>query len=362
MRILMASTALAGLALVVTPPAAIAAEKLQIGVGGEMVEYFGYAQNDTDTGDFDGLDIYSDGVIEFAGETTLDNGLSFGATVGLNTLSDSGDQIDDSFLHVEGDFGRVEIGDRDNAAALMHYAAPEVGFGINDSDISDWVVNLTSADADSAFQSTYLYLGEDKATKISYFTPRFSGFQLGASYIPEFERNSNVQPSEDIYNNGFALGANYVNSFGGVDLALAAGYLHADKPDGAGSTIEDAEGYSLGGSLSYAGFTFGGSYADTQGNGSGGTDSAVSFDGDGYDIGVAYAFGDAEVSLAYYHGEVADSTATGDSSHETVMLSGAYALGPGVSLSASIFRTEFEADSGADNEGWAAISGITLSF
>lgn len=44
------------------------------------------------------------------------------------------------------------------------------------------------------------------------------------------------------------------------------------------------------------------------------------------------------------------------------MLSGAYDLGPGVTALGSIFRTEFESDSGADNEGWAVVTGITLSF
>lgn len=339
-----------------------AAEKLQVSIGGEFVQYFGYAENDTGTGDFDGFDIYSDGVLEFAGETTLDSGLTFGMTVGLFTYSDSEDQIDDSYLYSEGGFGRVEIGDRDNVAALLHYAAPDVGFGVNDSDISDWVVNLTGVDEDSAFQSTYLFLGEDKATKISYFTPRFEGVQFGASFIPEFERNSNAQPSDDLYNTGVAFGVNYVNSFGGVDLALSAGYLRADKPDNAATGIKDAEGYSFGGNIGYAGFTFGGSYADTRGNGSGGTDSAVSFDGRGFDIGAAYAFGDAQVSLSYYRGQVADSAAAGDSKHETIMLSGAYGLGPGVTATASVFRSKFEADTGADNEGWAAISGIVLEF
>src|SRR3546814_7392403 len=67
------------------------------------------------------------------------------------------------------------------------------------------------------------------------------------------------------------------------------------KPDGSPSGIDNAEGFSVGGNIGFAGFTFGGSFADTKGNGSGGTDSAVSFDGRGYDVGVAYAFEAAEV-------------------------------------------------------------------
>lgn len=342
---------------------ALAAERISASLGGEITQYFGYADNDDVAGgDFSGFDIKTDGTLFFAGDTTFDNGLQVGFEVGLDVQSAGDDQIDGSFLWMEHAFGRLEVGQNDSAAVLMHYAAPDVGFGINDSDITDWVINPSGGDADSAFESTFLYIGDDKATKITYFTPRFEGFQLGASFVPEYERDSNAQPQGDIYRNGFALGANYVQSFGEVDVALAAGYVHAEKPDGSGSGIDDARGYSFGGNIGFAGFTIGGSYADTKGNGSGGTDSGVSFDGKGYDLGVAYAFDAFQVSLSYYNGKVEDSAAAGDSKHQTVMLSGNYEVGPGVSVLASVFRTKFEADTGTENDAWVALTGLTLEF
>lgn len=343
----------------------LAAERLNVEIGGEITQYFGYANNDDiTTGDFTGFDLKTDtgSVLTFGGDFTLDTGLQVGVEVGLDVQSSGDDQIDGSYLWLEDRFGRLEMGSNDNAAVLMHYAAPDVGIGINDSDLADWIINPSTGDADSAFLSTYLYLGDDKATKVSYFTPRFEGFQLGVSYIPEFERDNNDQPASDLYGNGIAIGANYERTFGEVDVALAVGYLRAEKPDGSAASIKSAEGYSIGGNVGYAGFTFGASFADTQGNGSGGTDSAVSFDGRGYDVGIAYAFDAFQVSLSYYNGKVADSTAAGDSKHETVMASGNYELGPGVNLLASVFRTNFKADTGVQNEGWAAITGITLSF
>lgn len=352
-------TLLAG--TVISP--AFSAERIQAGIGGEITQYFGYADNDNiGTGDFSGFDIKTDGTLFFAGDTTFDSGLQVGFEVGLDVQSAGSDQIDGSYLWLEHGFGRVEVGQNDSAAVLMHYAAPDVGFGINDSDIADWIVNPSGGDADSAFASTYLYIGDDKATKISYFTPRFEGFQLGASFVPEYERDSNVSPSGDIYRNGFAFGANYERTIGDVDIALAVGYVQAEKPSGSSSQIEDARGYSIGGNIGYAGFTFGASYADTQGNGSGGTDAGVSFDGQGYDVGIAYAFDAFQVSLSYYSGKVEDSAAAGDSKHKTVMLSGSYEVGPGVTVLASIFRTKFKADTGTENEGWAALTGLTLEF
>lgn len=342
--------------------AAAAADPIKLGVGGSYTQYFGYVANDdTGTSDYTGFDQKADGEIVFSGETALDNGISFGVEVTLTAQTDT-DQIDGSYLYSEGQFGRFELGSNDNVAVQMHFAAPDVGFGINDSDISDWVFNPSGGDADSAFSSTFLYLGENVADKVSWLSPRFSGLQLGLSYIPEFERNNNAQPAEDLYNNGYAISANYVKEFGGdVTLSLSAGYLAADKPKGA--STKGAEGYSFGAQLAYDALTVGGSFAKTDGSGGAGTDSSISLDGSGFDIGVSYAFEPVTLSLSYYHGEVADSTATaGDSENDTVMLSASYEMGPGVSLIGSLFHTKFDADSGSKNEGTAILAGISLEF
>ncbi len=344
---------------------AVAAEKVRLGVEGVFIQYFGYASNNDDVSgeDFSGVDVKSDSDIIFAGETTLDNGLQFGAEVLLEAQSADDEQIDDSFIWAEAPLGRLEAGKRDNAAAIMQYSAPDVGLGINDSDVPDWVNNPTGGDSDSAFQSTYLFVGEGKGTKITYFTPRVAGFQVGLSYIPEFETDSNTQPAGDLYDNSIALGINYVETLSdSVEIAVAAGFITADQPDGV-SGGGDAEGISFGLNLTFDAWTFGGSYASTDGNPDGGTNTAVSLDGSGFDIGVAYAFDPATVSLSYYRGEFEDEVAvSGDSTQDTVMLSASYELGPGVTALASLFHTRFSDDSNVDNEGTAFVTGLTLEF
>lgn len=344
-------------------PSADAAEKLHLGIEGSMTQYFGYADNDDiGTADTSGFDVKSDTELGFVGDTKLDNGLQVGVEVVLNGNSDSGEQIKDSYSWAEADFGRFELGKRDNAAAQMHYAAPDVGLGINDADIDDWIDNPTGGDADSAFKSTYLFLGEDKGTKLTYYSPRVMDLQLGVSYIPEFERDNNSQPGDDRYNNGIAIGVNYVRDFGeGTSLAVAAGVLTASAPDN--SSADRAEGYSVGFELAHAGFTVGGSYANTDGNGGGGTDTATSLDGEGFDIGVSYAFEPVTVSLSYYSGEFEDQVAiAGESENDTIMLSANYEVGPGVALLGSLFHSEFKDETGSKNEGTAALVGLTLEF
>ncbi|MEO9900336.1 porin [Nisaea sp.] len=344
-------------------PSANAAEKLHLGIEGSMTQYFGYADNDDiGTADTSGFDVKSDTEIGFVGDTTLDNGLQVGVEVVMNGNSNNDEQIKDSYSWVEADFGRFELGKRDNAAAQMHYAAPDVGLGINDADIDDWIVNSTGGDSDSAFKSTYLFLGEDKATKLTYYSPRVMDLQLGVSYIPEFERDNNGQPGDDRYNNGIGIGVNYIRDFGeGTSLAVAAGFLTASAPDN--STADRAKGYSVGFEFVHAGFTVGGSYANTDGNADGGTDTATSLDGEGFDIGVAYAFEPVTVSLSYYHGEFEDQVAVaGESENDTIMLSGNYEVGPGVALVGSLFHSEFKDETGSENEGTAALVGMTIEF
>jgi outer membrane protein OmpU len=365
MRTLTFSPILGAALLIPTISASHAAEKIQVDVGGTYQQYFGYANNEADAAeDFTGFDAKADNEIVFSGETTLDNGMSVGLEVVLKAESAGTDQIDGTYLWNEGTFGRFELGQLDNTAAALHVAAPDVGFGLNDTDIGDWIVNPSGGNADSGFSSTYLYLGEDQATKLSWTSPRFAGLQLGLSYIPEFERDDNTQPNGDAaYRDGYSVGLNYSRQFGeSTEFTMSAGYLAANRPrsiTGAGS----AEGYSVGFNLTVDGFTVGGSYASTDGTPAAGTDTANSLDGSGFDLGVSYAFDALAVSLSYYKGEVADAVATlGDSTNESVMASVRFEMGPGVTSMASLFHSRYRADTGVKNEGVALMAGMILEF
>ena len=69
--------------------------------------------------------------------------------------------------------------------------------------------------------STFVDIGNDE-NRITYFTPRFSGFQVGVSYSPAVVFSANgkdfpVQADKDTeFNNGVSVGANFVESFNGA--------------------------------------------------------------------------------------------------------------------------------------------------
>ena len=339
--------------------AAPASAQIELGLSGEMIQWVGYAWNEQSA--YSGADVKTDFEVEVGSEVELDNGLQFGVRFAVENESGPNNQTVEAFLYIESAFGRAEIGDRDSAASLMHYSAPDVGIGINDGDVAEWVHNPTSSDADSAFESTYLYLGEDKASKVTFFTPRLSGFQFGVSYIPEFEQMNNVQPADDRYHDGVALGVNFVDDVGPVAVAASATYLRASPP-GTVAGVDDAQGYAFGLNLGYAGFLLGGSYAHTAGSADAGTNPATSLDGQGYDIGLAYVTGPWGFSVSHYHG-AAEGTVVdaGDDESDVFMLSVNYALGPGASLAGSAYHVDYDGDT-SDNSGYAVVGGVVLEF
>ncbi|SMF12850.1 Outer membrane protein (porin) [Tistlia consotensis] len=363
-RGLLNGTALVAAATAAAAMAAPAQAQIHLSLEGIMQQFLGYANSDTNVGSggdaFNGFDVKSNSEIYFVGSTTLDNGLKFGVSITLEGNSNADNQIDDSFMFVEGSFGRFNIGGENSAGYLMSYAAPDVGLGVNSTSILTGFLPQAGGFAganffDAPLGSTYLELdAADKSQKISYFTPRFSGFQLGASYLPDPNKDSNAQVDETTvsYRDGFSLGANYVDTIGEVDVAISGRYDWANDQSAAGS---DPSLYAFGLNLGYAGFTIGGSYAHTDDQGA---DTGRSFD-----LGASYETGPWGVSVTYFNGRAeADTTVAGDSTYKAYEGAVSYALGPGVTAIGSVSYQDLDADTGDKAKTWAVVGGFALEF
>ncbi len=287
-KLLYGTTALVS-AGVVASSAAHAEGGIKLGLGGYMNNFFGVGDVDDDGNDFESTGMFSDGEVWFIGQTTLDNGLTFGANIQLESFT-SGDQIDENFGYMQGGFGRLQFGSENTAAYLMQYSAPSVGVPINSGWVTSFVPvpeGFTAAFRSPAL-STFLDTGNDENT-LTYFTPRMFGFQLGVSYQAAVDfsgdgKNGPVQADKDSeYKHGLSVGLNFVESFGGVDVSVATGFRNAQAPDdditfitptrnaaanGNGTDpkvgtvrITDINQVSAGLNIGYAGFTFGASFA-----------------------------------------------------------------------------------------------------
>ncbi|MEM6546712.1 MAG: porin [Pseudomonadota bacterium] len=381
-KVLLGTSALA-LATAGASPAAAA--EFEVDVGGYMEQFVAVAFSDVDTAagvadpDVDGIDSKQDAEIRFRPSITLDNGIKIGADIQLEANT-TGDTIDESLMSIDGAFGRVLLGSENSARYLMGFGAPDVTFiNINSGSITGFVpfsgsVGGAARGADvfrGTLGSTFLEneLNND-AQRFTYFTPRFAGFQVGVSYARDPEQDSNTQVDlngaeiADI----FDIGANYVNSFGGFDVAVGGGWGIArdDRAPIAGTDVgENPQVYNFGGNFGFAGFTIGGSFAEQN--------NADTEDGQVFDVGISYETGPWGFSFTYLDGENVDeenavNPAGNDEQLQAYLLGLNYNLAKGVNVNAFGAYVDFEEDTGDaggagdDVDGFIIGTGIKISF
>lgn len=338
---LLATAAFASLAHLGATSASAA--EWNVSVGGFMEQWFGYA--DSSIANTDAFDQQGDVEVHFKPTITLDNGIKIGAMVQLEGKTDA-DQIDQQFAYIEGSFGRVVIGSENSAPALMSLGVPSVGAGLDDGDLANWIAGING---DLVSTTPNFTRDEDSAEKITYFTPRFYGLQLGASYVPEIAEDIDAAPNNNngVRDDAFGFGANYDRSFGDFAFGASIGYMeYGDDKAAVGDTPTN---FGVGLSLGYGDFSIGGSYNDLKDSVSGNIES--------YGVGLTYGSGPFSVSLGYIHGEDDGANTEADGFE----LGAAYDLGPGVQAIGSIYYAEQDT-AGVDVDGIAFVGGIGLSF
>jgi len=370
-QILLGTTALL-VGAIVAPGFAAAEEPIRLSVGGFQNDFIGIGDvDDSTTTNYGNTNIFNDGEIAFTGETTLDNGLTFGVYVDMESTQ-NGDQIDEAYSYVSGEFGKVEIGANNLATYTTFWdvVAPAVGVPIN----SGWTTVFTPIPSGFGTAGTFLSpllttnidIGNDEAS-ISYYSPRFAGFQFTGGFAPAVSGSGDGQvtvANEDTqYHDAFGVGLNFSNEFNGVALGFAAAYNRAsvdNTREAAGA--DDFEQFKAGASVGFAGFTIAGSYAN-QMVGMVDAGNTISNKGQAYDVGAKYETGPWGVSVTYFHGEQRDTIATaGDDEMDSVVGAVSYAVGPGITTSLSIYYGKQEDESGADGESTLGILGLSLSF
>lgn len=366
---LLTGTAMSTAALLaLNPPEAMAAEKLKLNVGGYMEQFFGYtSQNALSSGDFSGFDVKSDTEIFFSGEVRLDNGIEVRVHVQLEGNT-SGDQIDESYLEIDGAFGRVVVGGENSAMYLMHAAPKSFGFGLNSGDNVEWLsfdgVGGNTGVFRGAFGSTAIEPARvNDANRLTYLSPRFSGFQFGASYVPDSREDSNGKAnSEADLHDGATVAAGYSGKLGGASIKASAGYGLMRSGDG--TTDPDPEAFNFGLSVGVGNWTLASAYAVSI------DDSSVG-DMSGYTVGLNYTPGPWKVGLSAFIAErdgspTANAGGVGarEANYDTVQLEGSYALGPGISAVGVLGYADLDDQSafGTDSEAVYAVGVMRLSF
>ena len=394
-RLLLGTSALVAAGVLMSGPAAAAG--LEASLNGYMEQWFGFRSVDNDDttpgvaggADFTTFDHKSDAEVHFNAKTTLDNGLKVHYHVELEGNTD-GDQIDESYIRLTGSFGQFLMGSENSAQYLMGYGPKDYGITTLSGDDSQWI-NLSKdvfGDGAGRFRTPWGSsnievdgsCNDDR--RLTYFTPRSSGFQFGLSYTPNCGNQDSGAPGNDkTISNIISVGANYIGKFDQASVKVSGGYSRGEKPTGnAGS---DPETVNFGAVLGFGGFSLGGYYATTVGSIHGFSTAArdggtkddpmpIGNENTGYAIGLAYATGPWGVSIVWRHGDregalpQADGVGSGDDDMNFVHLGAQYKLGPGVTLNGSIAyaSVDNEADllAGSSDDGFYVVGGIKVAF
>ncbi|NKC00032.1 MAG: porin [Pseudomonadales bacterium] len=338
--------------------------------------------------DFDGVDVNTDGEVFFLPSITLDNGIKISANIQLEAESGgSGDRIDEAFIHVNGSFGTVEVGSTNSAGYKMHYGAPDLALLSGDDPssiayVSEYIPfdgsisdGATSARyGDDVFRatlgSTHLETNANNdAQRITYFTPRFAGFQLGVSYARDGDEDNRVRDCNFGDCKYFDVAANYVQSFGDIDLGVSGrwGIAESGETFGNPATGDDPTVTGFGINLGFAGVTVGGSWAEQN-------DSGAS-DGEAYDVGVSYDSGPWQYSFTYFEGENVDNehafvSDQHDEELSAFLISANYQIHENIKLNLFGAYLDFDEDIGDAGvgsrgnglDGFVIGTGIGLSF
>ncbi len=410
-KFLYGTTALAAAGLI-SGPALAQADPLHFELGGYFQQFFGVVDQDHNADGSTNVSeslSYKNAEVYFKMRGELDNGLKIGGRIELEG-DNGGDQIDQAYLTLAGGFGQLRIGSINSGRYSMVWAtdAVQVGVPINSGWASAFVAirNNTGSRFRSPGVSTAIDASNDEE-KITYFTPRFNGFQLTASWTPEAHNSSSNSVGQGgetsfsgasdesfFYTNAYDFGVSYSGEFDGVGVEVQTGLGGSTAPDIADSLaapndFDDYFMYQGGLALSYQGFSIAGSFAvvdegmaflcaDTVSAkvGSAGVKLAVaaaaatcesSNEGESFSIGVAYETGPWGVSATYFNGQEEGLIANnGDEENEFWAVAASYTLGPGIRTSVTYLNLDLDPDipspDTAGNTASALVVGLHLGF
>ena len=266
-----------------------------------------------------GTGMRSDTEVYFTPSVTLDNGLTFGATIEFEADAAG---VDQNFISVTGDgLGTLKLGKHGKTG--LGVGAPSVGMGINSGDHVKFMAIDLGNGAMSGTNTSII----GNADRISYTTPEGSlgGFGFGISYAPggdtEDGRTSGFvksDPKAGIVSDNIDVSLKFAQAFGDANFALGMRYGTAKQEE----AKENPRNFGVGASVTFGAFTFGGAYADTVKESNAGKDLSAS----GWSLGASFKPDEAwTFGIETYQGE-ADN---GDD-HSAYKVAASRTLGAGV--------------------------------
>jgi hypothetical protein len=168
---------------------------------------------------------FADGArVDFSASKDHPNGLTTGF---FSRMTMDGDKdvaaFDDVAGSIAGAFGTVTIGSTGDAGSNVHVGGTPgtTHFGVGEGNVGGVSIGTSAVSSVTGYEQS-----------IRYDSPSFSGFNFSASYAPETNGDRDGKDDVGEYNNAFAFGVGYSNSFAGTSVKLSAGYGTTDSKPG----------------------------------------------------------------------------------------------------------------------------------
>ncbi len=367
------TTALSAVALLAAN-AAVAAEKPKLKIGGYQDTFFGIGDMTAGTTS-SGTPIFTSGGVtggqatmlaygelKFEASGTTDSGMKYGAYFELS-MDDGARNVkdtsgagnpsgkygaDEANVWMSGSWGKLELGNQDGAADKMAVSGTKVDMLGGNILGAFFMTNGTAG----VRGTDYTNVGEGADnTKITYYSPRMSGFQVGLSYAPRANAQG-TQPAQagDARDSGnYEAGVTYAGKAGGAKFQIAAvATSFKEQADQTGY------GQGIGGQVEMNNITVAAGYAQNK------NWRAADSDQDSWNAGIGYNGGKWQV--AAYYLEVNGETSTQKSEFREFSLQAGYNFGGGLTGAVGLYDINLK-DAGVEtNDGQGLIAKLTAKF
>ncbi len=322
----------AAAALMIAPAAA---GPIALTVGGYHNTLY-YASFDMDAlPDAAGMNIDQDAEIIFKGKGKLDNGLTVGLQVQLESAQAS-DQVDEHYIYVKGGFGKVTVGSENSAARMLEAGHDKyLGYSqIEDNLLGGLKQKVDGEDVKVGYTQTVHTKLTGDAPKLTYVSPSFNGLQVGYSLTPSTDNTGGDDFGVEDDTEGTSYGVRYKGKVGPAKVAVSVGGEEVDTDEDTSTRLQV--------SMNGVKFSYNALNRDT------GTEMDYVNTALSYKVNKALTVGlDMQT----------DENDDGDTTYEHTRIGGSYKLGSGAKLTFS----NMTAEKGDDETTYTAV-GLLLKF
>lgn len=171
--------------------------------------------------------LYSDAYLDIMGRYKVNDDTTLEVFTSIQTVRNN-INIDDSHIAADTRYGRFMIGNTANVTKAFSVRAPSYSvMGFNDSDLFGFVAIPNDFSVATASYS----LLDGKTAKLTYYTPKINGFQLGLDIMPS---DSGQKPNNGFYTDKTVrfdhagdVVLKYTGEFGRYDFQASIDYSYA---------------------------------------------------------------------------------------------------------------------------------------